>query len=150
MKKQKITSQDRLINHIRDTARKEQTTDQKWIGYFETIWDNNPETKGEVTINKMMWEAYKYGQQSDYIAGKEEGKKEALDIINEIPNPYPTDIFPELTKEELKYISRLLENADRYKFTLDRLSAHIMRTTLNNFKEYFKGKIDEENNNANK
>jgi len=59
-----------------------------------------------------------------YIAGKEE----AIQIIDNWLKSYSTDIFSEISEPILYSINRTL--FDYYDFSLDRLSAHILRDVL--------------------
>lgn len=65
--------------------------------------------------------------------------KDFEELIENIKNPYPTDIFPKLTQLELDKVNALLEQV--LKFPLDRLSAELMRRARNNFKEELKQKL---------
>lgn len=66
------------------------------------------------------------------------------DIIREIENienPYPEDIFPEikLTKFLTNEVNYILKT--KFGFSLDRLSAELMRRARSNFKEQIKQSI---------
>jgi len=52
-----------------------------------------------------------------------------------LENPYPEDIFPEITKEEWKKIDELLKR--ELGFPLDRVAGNINRKMWNNMRERF-------------
>ena len=55
-------------------------------------------------------------------------------LINNIENPYPESVFPELKEEDFKLIKVfLLKQVPR--ISMDRLSAHLMRIARENLKE---------------
>lgn len=60
-----------------------------------------------------------------------------LDLRTE--NPYPEDIFPEITKEEWEKIDELLKR--ELGFQLDRVAGNINRKMWNNIKEWFLERI---------
>lgn len=70
-------------------------------------------------------------------------KKEILEIIENLPNPYPTDIFPEINQKIFEEINKELQK--KFKFPLDRLSAELMRRARNNLKEDIIKEIKEGN-----
>jgi hypothetical protein len=67
--------------------------------------------------------------------GIEQGRKEAIKIIEEMKNPYPEDIFPKLDIREFQTI-RINDFLIRcFSFTFDRLSAELMRRARENVKK---------------
>ena len=54
-------------------------------------------------------------------------------------NPYPTDIFTEITDEEWKNINKILEK--ELGFPLDRVAGNINRKLWNNMREWFKERV---------
>ena len=72
-------------------------------------------------------------------------KDDVLKLINELPNPYPEDIFPklELSEFQTQTINDFL--LSNLRFPLDRLSAELMRRARENLKEELKSKINGEN-----
>ena len=61
-------------------------------------------------------------------------KQEIINLINNIENPYPEDIFPKIEKGELKLVEVfLLKQVPR--ISMDKLSAHLMRIARENLKE---------------
>ena len=74
------------------------------------------------------------------IAGTElQTLKDVVKLIEEVKNPYPTDVFPEIHEELLEEINHELMN--KFEFPLDRLSAHLMRLARNTLKEELKQKL---------
>ena len=58
-------------------------------------------------------------------------------MIDEIKNPYPTDIFPEITEKTFKDIQKVL-NEKFLGFPFDRISANLMRRARNILKDELK------------
>ena len=54
-------------------------------------------------------------------------------------NPYPKDIFPDISKEEYKKIDELLQH--KFGFTIDRLAGYISRKVLSGLKQEFTERI---------
>lgn len=61
-------------------------------------------------------------------------------MIDEIENPYPTDIFPEITDKAWKDIQKVL-NDKFLGFPFDRISANLMRKARLNFKDEIKQQL---------
>ena len=57
-------------------------------------------------------------------------------------NPYPEDVFPKITKEELQNINTVLKK--ELGIPLDRLSGNISRVMFDNIKEVFAEELQEE------
>ena len=78
-----------------------------------------------------------------FMNGRKAERKDILEIIKNLKNPYPYDIFPklELSTFEGQGISRFLETY--YGFKLDRLSAEIMRRARENVKQELLKSIEE-------
>jgi hypothetical protein len=74
--------------------------------------------------------------------GKEQERKRILEIIQEMPNPYPTDIFPELTETMLNNIKEVLSKKF-LAFPFDRISANLMRRARNTLLDDLKQQIEE-------
>jgi hypothetical protein len=79
-----------------------------------------------------------------FIEGVKKARKETLieveKMIDEIKNPYPTDIFPEITSKSFKEIQEVL-NEKFLGFPFDRISANLMRRARINFKEELKQQL---------
>lgn len=74
-------------------------------------------------------------------------RKKVIDILEEIENPYPLDIFLrlELSENETEQINHFLKV--NFDFPLDRLSAEIMRRARDNLKNQIIDKLKEKNGN---
>ncbi len=68
-----------------------------------------------------------------------EQTQEIIKLIDEIKNPYPEDLFPEIHEELFEEINQELIN--KFEFPLDRLSANLMRKARENLKEELKKNI---------
>jgi|PlaIllAssembly_1097288.scaffolds.fasta_scaffold00014_20 hypothetical protein len=64
------------------------------------------------------------------------------ELLEGIEDPYPRDIFPEIKEKDFPIINEYLQN--NHSYSLDRLSAHIMRIARKNFKEEVLTKLKEE------
>ena len=75
--------------------------------------------------------------------GKEQTKQKIIEVINNLKNPYPLDIFPklELTQRQSEDINDFLWRY--YRITFDRLSAEIMRRARENVKQELLKSIEE-------
>ena len=75
----------------------------------------------------------------DVLKARLEQSEEVLKLINEIKNPYPEDIFPEIHEELFEEINQELQN--KFEFPLDKLSASLMRKARENLKKELKDAI---------
>ena len=62
-------------------------------------------------------------------------------MIDEIENPYPEDIFPKLSEEEINLVKVILKRNSI--ISMDRLSADLMRRARETLKEELKSEIKE-------
>jgi hypothetical protein len=136
------------------------TSDKKEI---EEIYKENSEIV-DYGFGKMpIWKAMDYpdidsyieccskddGEKLKILKAKLEGYQQALlsqkqefeKILDEIENPYPIDIYPEINEEIFKEIHKELE--EKFKMPLDRLSANLMRRARETLKEELKSKLKE-------
>jgi len=65
-------------------------------------------------------------------------------IINKIENPYPEDIFPKLSEEEINLVKVILKRNSI--ISMDRLSAELMRRARETLKEEIKSKLRRKEN----
>ena len=65
---------------------------------------------------------------------------DVLRVVEGIENPYPKDVFPEMSEEQIKNVNYVL---DRNGITLDRFSAYLMRIARNNLQEELTKKLKE-------
>jgi len=75
------------------------------------------------------------------LSGYKLALKDVLSEIDEVENPYPKEVFPELNEQQLIDISITLKKV--HGFPIDRLSAHISRNVFDNTKEELKKPIQE-------
>jgi hypothetical protein len=80
--------------------------------------------------------------QRHYKSGYDKALEEVEKMINEIKNPYPTDIFPEITERAWKDIQKVL-NDKFLGFPFDRISANLMRRARINLTEELKQELKE-------
>jgi hypothetical protein len=105
---------------------------QKWCKtqpyhFYPTKWTKEDETIIRLTIKQSQVGMIKI--------------EDVEKMIDEIKNPYPTDIFPELTIEQLREIDSLIQL--KLYLPLDRLSASLMRRARNNLKDELKQSLKE-------
>jgi hypothetical protein len=84
-------------------------------------------------------------QEKEYINNAyETGTLDTIDkvkkIIDNLENPYPEDIFPELTRIDLEYVNHVFNKSY---LKLDRVSASLMRKARKNLIEEIKQKLGE-------
>ena len=91
-------------------------------------------------MNKELKKDYKFISEFQFKKKqiediKEQGRNDAIEIIKEMKNPYPLDLFPkiELDKGQSNGIDEFLRRV--YGFSLDRLSAELMRRARENVKQ---------------
>jgi len=80
-------------------------------------------------VDYTWWETY--GDKA-FNLGIQFQNQKIIEEIESLHNPYPLDIFPELTRQQLFDINILLRN--NFNFSLDRLSAELMRRARENCK----------------
>ena len=105
-------------------------------GYIIIAHDDNFNEWGVVEIVfSKLWDIYRKDIQE---ARKGMIKIEDVNkMIDEIKNPYPTDIFPEITEKTFKDIQKVL-NEKFLGFPFDRISANLMRRARNILKDELK------------
>jgi len=75
-------------------------------------------------------------RKSEYIKeGRQIEKQKIIEEIENLPNPYPLDIFPKLKDWQLREINNWLLRTKGFEFPLDRLSAELMRRARENVKQ---------------
>lgn len=100
------------------------------------VWCTECNGEDEASVCKWCYQdAINTGRQkekdikADHLAGHYiAGKKDAIKIINDWLKSYPINIFPEINSYAMDNIKNLIEN--NFTFSLDRLSAHIIRDIL--------------------
>ena len=77
--------------------------------------------------------------------GKEQTKQKIIEVINNLKNPYPLDIFPkiELSPFQTKQLNNFLLSDYYLGFSLDQLSAELMRRARENVINEIKKEIEE-------
>lgn len=110
-------------------------------------WGMIRKINGKVAQCYRNWEAEGcecegFIHSNDYNIGREEALAEVEKIIDEEKNPYPTDIFPEITDEGFKEIQLIL-NKHFLAFPFDRISANLMRRARETMRGDFKQKLKE-------
>ena len=103
-----------LQKDLKDTEKDKIIED--WITKMQVKWETN---------DKFRLPDVVYGTWKKSIQLLKEG-------IENLPNPYPLDIFPELTKTDLEYLNYIFNKSH---LTLDRVSASLMRRARENVKE---------------
>lgn len=97
-------------------------------------------------FNRLLNERFKQGQSQGYQEGLKQrvtgyiSIEKVEEIINNIENPYPEDIFPKVDFYQLEQVKELCNNLG---FPLDRLSAELMRRARETLKEELLNKIRE-------
>lgn len=74
-----------------------------------------------------------------FLAGQLASQERCLNMIEELPNPYPTDIFPEISHLDYIKIHQML--LSKFNISLDRVSADLMRRARKTMKEELTQKI---------
>lgn len=68
-----------------------------------------------------------------YRKGYEQAEKDIIEKINNLENPYPEDVFPEIKSEEMSFMVDLIK--EHSSISPDRFSAHLMRKARESCKE---------------
>jgi len=90
-----------------------------------------PDTEGERRL--VCW------GENILFKAKLQQSEDFVKMIDEIKNPYPEDIFPEIHEELFEEIIQELIN--KFEFPLDRLSASLMRKARENLIEELKKEV---------
>ena len=80
-----------------------------------------------------------------FMNGRKAERKDILEIIKNLKNPYPLDIFPkiELSPFQTKQLNNFLLSDYYLGFSLDQLSAELMRRARENVKQELLKSIEE-------
>ena len=98
----------------------------------------------EKVLKELGYTINESSKETPHIEVIDKTLKEVVDVIDELKNPYPEDIFPkvELSKTGTEKVSRFFGR--EISISLDRFSASLMRKARENVKEEIKFALSRE------